>query len=506
MDVTAMKRRLSLVAIVAISLFAAACTGADTDTAVTTPDDSALTTVAQTTSPPDSDPAATDPAVSTTDNTPDSVPQGAGVGDSLYPLAGNGGYDVTNYVIDLTVDVASNVISGTTTITATSTEELSEFNLDFSGLEVEGISVNDGAADHKRDGDELTVVVATAIAADTEFEVAVDYSGTPVPINDPGVPFTTLGWQQISGMVYVASEPTGAKSWFPSNNHPTDKATFEFKITTASDLTVVANGVQQGIEPADAGNSTTTWLMDDPMATYLASVYIGDFELRESITSDGLRIRNYFPPADADRLEEDFAITADVIDFYEEIFGADYPFDEYGSLVLPFPTGFALENQTISLHGLDATDSDTIAHEIMHQWAGNSVSVGQWQDIWMLEGFATYLAYMYHEDRGLVAGIEPSFMYAVLEDSGVAGPAEVEIGDLFGLSVYFRGGLALHALRSEVGDEMFIEVLRAYYSANAGGDVTTAEFQSIVSRTAGDDARATLDAWLFGTELPAFPG
>ena len=208
-------------------------------------------------------------------------------------------------------------------------------------------------------------------------------------------------------------------SWFPSNNHPTDKATFDIAITTDSELTVVANGVLDGIEDVGGGQSTTTWRMDDPMTTYLAAVYIGDFERRESVSDDGLPIRNYFPPAFADDLAADFELTADVIDFAENLLDEPYPFDEYGSIVLPFSLGFALENQTISVHGIDGTDRDTIAHEIMHQWAGNSISVGDWQDIWMNEGFATYLTYLYFEDRGIRTTIEPVGMYAALRDGSI---------------------------------------------------------------------------------------
>jgi aminopeptidase N len=134
------------------------------------------------------------------------------------------------------------------------------------------------------------------------------------------------------------------------------------------------------------------------------------------------------------------------------------------------------------------------------------VTVAQWQDIWMLEGFATYLAYMYFEDRGLPSQIEPRGMYAALQGAGTEGPAEVPIDELFGLSVYFRGGMALHALRVEVGDDVFGEIMAAYYERNAGERVSTAEFQAIVEEIGGADAAAVLDDWLFGTELPDFPG
>jgi aminopeptidase N len=428
----------------------------------------------------------------------------AGVGDSLFPALGNGGYDVEHYSLAMEVDVAENLLDATATIEATATDALEVFHLDLQGLEILEVTVDGAEAMVERSGHEVVITPEQAIADTATFTVVMRYLGTPEPINDPVTPADLGGWRQTEDTVFVVSQPSGAMSWFPNNNHPSDKATFDFAITTDSDLTVVANGVLDGIEEADSGQSTTTWRMEDPMTTYLAAVYIGEFELRESVTDDGLRIRNYFPPAFADDLEEDFDLTADVIDFSEDLFGAAYPFDEYGSIVLPFSVGFALENQTISVHGLSATAPDIIAHEIMHQWAGNSVTLGDWQDIWMNEGFATYLASLYFEDRGLSSDIEPVGMYAALS-GGSIGPAEVPVDELFGTSVYFRGAMALHALRVEVGDDVFREILVTYYDRFAGADITTVEFLDVVDEVAGPDAVAVLDDWLYGDELPDFP-
>ena len=458
-----------------------------------------------------SDPAAepSDPAESSDEG--DSTDPGApapteldGVGDSLYPALGNGGYDVDHYSLALEVDVDRNELAAVATIEAVATDELDVFHLDLQGLEVLEVTVDGSEATVDRTGHEVVITPETPIPDAAPFTVVMRYLGTPEPIEDPVTPPDLGGWRQREDTVFVVSQPSGAMNWFPSNNHPTDKATFDFAITTDSDLTVVANGVLDGIEEVGGGQSTTTWRMDDPMTTYLAAVYIGDFELRESVTDDGLRIRNYFPSAIADDLEGDFELTADVIEFFESLFGADYPFDEYGSIVLPFSIGFALENQTISVHGLDATSPSIIAHEIMHQWAGNSISLGDWQDIWMNEGFATYLAYLYFEDRGLISDIEPIGMYAALR-GGSIGPAEVPIDELFGVSVYFRGAMALHALRVEVGDDVFREILATYYERFAGGDITTDEFLEVVDEIAGPDAVVVLDAWLYGDELPDFP-
>ncbi len=488
-------------ALIAASLFAACAgsPGVDVEDSARLEEPVVSTDGPSVTGPATSEPATSEPAAS------EPMDTGlAGVGDSLYPGLGNGGYQVEHYSLAIDVDVDDNLIDGVATVDAVATDELAVFHLDLQGLEVTDVTVDGSVAEVVRDGHEVVITPEQPIEDEASFTVVVRYLGTPEPIDDPAIPFDTIGWHRREDTVYVVSEPSGAMSWFPSNNHPSDKATFDISITTDSELTVVSNGVLDGIVDVGNGESTTTWRMDDPMTTYLAAVYIGDFELRESVTADGVRIRNYFPPAFADDLEADFELTADVIEFYEVLFGADYPFDEYGSIVVPFGLGFALENQTISVHGLDATDPYTIAHEILHQWAGNSITLGDWQDIWMNEGFATYLAYLYFEDRGLSSDIEPVGMYAALR-SGSIGPAEVPIDELFGLSVYFRGGMALHALRIEVGETVFREILAAYYGRFAGGDITTDEFLQVVDEVAGADAVAVLDEWLYGDDLPPFP-
>ncbi|MGB1254188.1 MAG: M1 family metallopeptidase, partial [Candidatus Promineifilaceae bacterium] len=322
----------------------------------------------------------------------------SGLGDSLYPEMGNGGYDVKHYTLDLAVDVVNNELDATVTIKAETIQLLSAFNLDLRGLFVERVTVDGVEVNFGRNGDELTIQPATPLPADTLFTVVIDYNGSPQSFRDPALSFTEIGWTEFNGGIFVFGEPSGAKTWYPSNNHPQDKATFTFNITTDSTYTVAATG--RLVEEIENGDETTvTWEMSSPMATYLAAIYIGDFVREESVTDSGILIRNYFPPTLSSAEKADFAQTADVIAYYSDLFGP-YPFDVYGSIVVDGELGFALENQTLSIHGRDATDIYTIAHEIMHQWTGNNLSLGDWQDIWLNEGFAFYIPFLYLDATG----------------------------------------------------------------------------------------------------------
>ncbi|MCD4684931.1 MAG: M1 family metallopeptidase [Anaerolineae bacterium] len=324
------------------------------------------------------------------------------IGDAYYPSLGNSGYDVLHYTIDLHADVDRDLISGTTTIEAHALDDLNTFHLDFAGLTVETVAVNDAAVDWDRVEHELIVIPLVPLPADEPFTVAVTYSGKPAGVQMSGIPFLT-GWTNYGGGVFVASEPAGSAGWYPVNDHPLDKATYTFRITVPQPYVVAANGVLT--ETLDDGDQTTyVWEMRQPLASYLATVNIDEFVRVEETGPHGLPIRNYFPPDLVDQATLEFAKTADMIAYFEDVFGP-YPFEAYGVVVADTGFPFALETQTISLFsrswisGAGAAES-AVAHELAHQWFGNSVSLSDWQDIWLNEGFAVYAEWLWfgHQD------------------------------------------------------------------------------------------------------------
>ncbi|MFG1851261.1 hypothetical protein ACGFJT_05410 [Actinomadura geliboluensis] len=173
-------------------------------------------------------------------------------GDAYVPGDGNGGYDVKHYGLKLTITPdGPKQLAGTATITATATERLARFNLDLTGLDVASIKVNGAAARHQRGGEELEITPAKPLAKGAEFTAVVEYSGTPEPTNDPVL--GTYGWIRTRDGVFVACQPSGAHTWFPSNDHPSDKATFDFEITVPQGLTAIANGEPESRSPARTG-------------------------------------------------------------------------------------------------------------------------------------------------------------------------------------------------------------------------------------------------------------
>jgi aminopeptidase N len=439
------------------------------------------------------------------------TPGAAGVGDPYFAELGNGGYDVDHYDIALRYHPSSPEIQATTTIDATATTDLSSFNLDLVGLTVEGVIVDGRPADTSRTDTELVVTPKRAIEEGTEFRVEVEYHGEPTTGDLESTPIEN-GWiRNENGATYVLAEPDGARTWFPNNDHPSDKATYTFRIAVPDGVEAAANGRLESDEVGADGYRTWHWEMDEPMASYLATVAIGDYRIERTSSPGGVTIRNFFLPAEYDQAVSDFSVTGEMLDFFSEIFGP-YPFDEYGAVTVPVLLRTALETQTLSVFGSDSVDGtgrseSIIAHELAHQWFGDSVTPADWQDIWLNEGFATYAESLWREHS------EPAFDIDA-EMAGIAeqfGPRLGPIADpgsdqLFGVSVYKRGALTLHALRRTIGDEAFFETLRAWTAEHRHGNASTEEFIETAERVSGLELDDLFADWLFATNLPDLPG
>ncbi|HEX2906488.1 MAG TPA: M1 family metallopeptidase [Phototrophicaceae bacterium] len=436
-----------------------------------------------------------------------------GIGDSLYPCMGNGGYDVQHYTLELRVDVMTNEIVGTTTLEAIATQDLSAFNLDFNPLTIDAIQVNDKSAEFDQNGRELTVIPAAALPAGETFVVAVTYQGNPTE--------TAFGdeaevvWRNDGDNIYAFEEPSAAWVWYPINDHPLDKATYTFRITVDAPYQVVMNGQLEDTIPQDDGTVTYIWQMDDPMASYLVTLNIvQDYVTQTAETAAGLPVMTYFPADKADDYEPIFARQAEMVEFFSDWFGP-YPFESYGALVVEAPIDFALETQTLSVFDPEtAADPEwgesVVAHELSHQWFGDNISVADWQDIWLNEGFATYAEALWDVEAGNYDSMAEAAedWYAMLneyEEGEITPPGSPTADDLFNDGVYLWGGLTLYALQLEVGDEAFFEILRTYVERYSGKNVTTADFIAVAEELSGADLEEFFEDWLYAETLPDLP-
>ncbi|WP_228636874.1 M1 family metallopeptidase [Microtetraspora sp. AC03309] len=426
-----------------------------------------------------------------------------GIGDPTFPLDGNGGYDVGHYTLKLSYDPASKMLAGSTSIQAKAVQDLSRFDLDLHGFTVSRVTVGNSDATFTRDGDELVVTAPKMIAKDAPFTVTVDYSGVPDPVRNSSN-LGSYGFIPTPDGAFVTAEPDGAKTWFPSNDHPSDKATYDFEITVPAGLTAIANGEQVGEPTTSGGKTTFVWREKHPMASYLATMTTGKFDVRTGTSPGGIPVYAATDPKYRNTLDLLYTKTAQITDYWTTVFGP-YPFSSTGGVVDAYEAGYALENQTKPIYGGFAPDSGIIAHELAHQWFGDSLSIKRWQDLWLNEGFASYAEWLWSEHSG-GSTADQMFQKSYADTANAMWsypPGKAQRDDLFNDSVYTRGAMTLHALRKEIGDDAFFTLIKKWAATYKYGNVTTDEFIAMAEKTSGKKLGPLFDAWLFQPTRPA---
>jgi aminopeptidase N len=426
--------------------------------------------------------------------------------DSYLPAHGNGGYRVQHYDLDLVYRLGPNRLDGHAVITATSEHTLSRFSLDLAGLRATAVTVDGVSTRFEHDRGKLRVRPQRPISASSAFRIDIRYGGKPRPVSGP---WGDIGWDELTDGAIVASQPIGAPSWFPCNDHPADKAAYRVAITTSPGYTVAVTGNLRSRMRSGGG---IKWVYDrpEPTATYLMSVQIGRYvDVRLGGTS--VHQHAYVPLRVRRLVEVDFGRHASIMETMQQYFGP-YPFGEYVLVVTDDPLEDPIEAQGMSVFGANHVDGlrtyeRLVAHELAHQWFGNSLTVADWRHIWLNEGFATYAEWLWSDASGDAAvDTLAGFWHARLASM----PHDLRIGDpgvarMFDERLYKRGGLALHALRHRIGDGVFFAMLRDWTTSHRHGTVTTEQFIATAERHAEASLTDFFDAWLWRPELPPFP-
>jgi aminopeptidase N len=488
--------------LVAVTLVLGGCSAGAED------EPAAKSSPAETSSTPSATSAA--PAADSPDVDPDDPALDAAlsrpVEDRVYPSVGDPGVDALHYQLDLTWTPRSKTLDAVETLTFRATEDAEEFQLDFGkSLTVSRLLLDGEKATFRERGKDL--VVRAAVRADERYSLEVHYRGTPKPVAAPTTrdDFSTIGWTVTdNGETWTMQEPFGAYSWYAVNDHPSDKALYDFTLTTRSPWVGVANGKLES-RKQDAGRTITDWHLDEPAASYLVTVAFGNFKMTEDRSESGVPMTYWTPRGDARSLRS-VKVAGDELGWIEDRLGP-YPFSSLGIVVVDSTSG--METQTmITLGTTEYTLSPSVVvHELIHQWYGDQVTPRDWRDVWMNEGMAMYLQVLWEAQEYGFDVDQTLSGWAALdgqERSAAGPPANYDPATFGEGNIYYLPALMWDQLRQRIGDKQFWPLVKAWPRAHDNDNASYDDITAWWSRKTGDDLRPLFDAWLLGRQSPPF--
>ncbi|MEU7515862.1 M1 family metallopeptidase [Streptomyces sp. NPDC042898] len=430
--------------------------------------------------------------------------------DPYFPANGDSRYRVHRYEIALDYRPGPNRLAGTARLSAIAGRApLTEFALDLAAFKIGRLQVDGRTPHYTHRGGKLRIRPPKPLPAGAAFTVEVHWSGNPKPVRSP---WGGLGWEELTDGALVASQPVGAPSWYPCNDRPADKASYQISVNTPSPYTVAAGG---RLLTRTTKASTTTWVYEQtaPTPSYLVGLSIGMYQtvLLGDPGLGGVPQSAHVPAHLLAKFSRDFARQPAMMQLFEELFGP-YPLGEYTVVVADEELDVPVEAQGLSLFGVNHVDGvrgseRLIAHELAHQWFGNSVTIADWRHIWLNEGFAKYAEWLWSERSGgrtthQLAQAAHRLLATQPQDLILADPGRKL---MFDDRLYQRGGLAVHAIRCALGDGTFFRMLRDWAGVHRHGVVTTAAFTAHVARYAPEPVEDLLTSWLHEPVLPPLP-
>jgi len=420
-------------------------------------------------------------------------------------------FDVLHYQFDWKIYFDSRRIQGKAIVRARSLiNNLEKITLHLDeAMNVTQITQNQIPLDFIHNNNLLDIYLTQAYHYDEEFEVEITYQGIP----QSGLNFSYHDNQPI---IWSLDEPIGARNWFPCYDLPSDKATAEMRVTVPDTMIVASNGTLIEVTANLDNTVTYVWQESYPIATYLISIAATNYETFSDYYSSGSETMevNYFVyPEHLLLAQEDFSMTVSMIEFYSQVFG-EYPFirEKYG--MAEIPGGASMEHQTCTSYssllitGTHAYDW-IVAHELAHQWWGDLVTLADWADIWLNEGFATYSDALWQEylygSEGLKSRMTEFKNIYFTHHEGSEHPIyDPPQGHLFCVIEYEKAAWVLHMLRFVVGEDNFWEILKKYAQDYAYDNASTEDFRGVGEQVYGEDLEWFFNQWIYHAGYPTY--
>ncbi|MFN8196613.1 MAG: M1 family metallopeptidase [Nocardioidaceae bacterium] len=439
-------------------------------------------------------------------------PSRTGIGDPYYPTDGNGGYDVRAYRIAVAYRPAGHRVAGRTTVAARATTRLTRFDLDLHRLTVTRVTVDGRRAAWRRAGaHELVVTPARPVRRGATFSATVRYHGRLHSVDDGGAPSGFIAVGAAPGAGLLEGEPHGCATWFPCNDHPTDKARYRLAITVPRPLAAVAVGVE-GVTTSDRRHGvavrTFRWRMPEPTSTYMVGWYVDRLTVERSHLPSGVPVLSAYGPDAAAAMRRE-ARLPEILRVLARRWGP-YPAPTAGGIFVDGPIPYELETYGRPVLST-GTGLLTIVHENGHQWWGDHIALHRWKDICFNECLASYSEWIWREHRG--TDLDRFYHRGVRR-----GGADLFAGRLFDMGaghefdapVYVKGAFFVHALRNKIGDARFFRAMRTIQHRRGGGVLSMNGWRTALERLTGVDLTSFWHEWVLTTGRPSranlFPG
>lgn len=427
------------------------------------------------------------------------------VEDPYYPAKSNPEIDALHY--DLGLAWNGTTLTGDVGIHFRAAVDTDTVRLDLiHSLKVSAVTLDGDAIAYRQAGDGL-ILDTGALRRSSQHDLEIAYAGKPHTVKAPsrrGDEQDGLGWtRDDDGNVFTFQEPYGAYTWYPVNDHPSDKAMYDAEITVAKGQSAVFNGVLEK-EKQSAKTTTFDWHLDYPVAPYLTTIAIGPYQRYKDTLAGGTPATYWVLPRDKDDLERLRTQTEDAFAWLVKHAGP-YPFDTFGTVVVGGSSAMETETMvTMSRVALDRPDA-VVEHEMAHQWYGDAISPVNWLGLWLNEGWAMWMQQAYEKYRGgyqYLGGMKNWRPYdeRSRQESGPPGHYDrLSFGDL---NVYLGPAMMLDRIRRQIGNAAFTRLSRDWVADHEYGNVDRRGFIGWVNHETGKDFTKLINLWLDSPHTP----
>jgi aminopeptidase N len=428
----------------------------------------------------------------------------------------------TNYRVSLTFNNSlTEITAAKAEITIVSLKDsLSNIDLDFGELPIDSVSVDNRVASYQRGAGLLNIKLEKRAPRGTSLHIVVTYHGKP----KDGLILST----DKAGKPAAVGDnwPNRVHHWIPSFDHPSAKAPITFSITVPAQNEVVANGKLDRVENSPAMMRTWTYTEAVPIPPYCMIIAVGDFARLDAPGQQIKPLSYYVPQPDKPKAIQGFGAAAPAVKFFSELV-APYPYEKLALIIgatrfggmenssaIVFPSGlFDRKSESLSpVYQIPIGLRDVVAHEIAHQWFGDSVTESTWSDLWLSEGFADYFAGLFiqrHEGEApfrwyLKQEADTYFGYEGKRRSPIHDSDTQDLFKLLNANNYQKGAWVLHMLRAELGDEPFFRGIRNYYEAHKNATATSEDLRAALEASSGKNLKDFFARWIYGAGHPEY--